>query len=587
MAGKVIDSANKMFSSIGAIQTLIENFPMGFTSFNTLNINVSFDVIALLFRLLGVDRDKIVEIVTNALCGNIKDSNNGGGFIDTAENMVKMALEANIMKILNCTTNPIISNDLLDKYYLKSDEISADNGKYSTVLKSGDGILIDVSEIDITGVLNKNPFLPNEDKFYFDVEDKNATNIYKSTDFNAFLWYIINKSDKTQDEELVWDNRYNLKNYESNSEDENKLKKKNIIRCTYIDDIYPNTDKIKVQICGAVESSMGNNHVYIPGNYFKTRKLKDDNKNTEWALNKTIFEFNHDFLFSLKLYEPKVMIAEMVEQLIGNVKFEPSIGYSINEEIINGKIQEIIKKIIVSSDTEINDCFFSFSNEEYNNMLEKSEKNRFNIINNGYENIEVDPNEVLSGLTINSSTTLQEDKVVISKTINDIIATPAKDPSSTMTDKLSIDANWEIELLNILIYPFIRPLFTPKVMFLLAINQKLMGGLEDAPKSLTELYDSLINGLLVIIKDIIIKLKDLLIDMFLNYILKELTPLLAIFSSQLLLETLMLYRDLLMQILDKCLLGLIGGGQKIVGVIDDVNYADIIPRQTEPNQSIC
>jgi hypothetical protein len=75
--------------------------------------------------------------------------------------------------------------------------------------------------------------------------------------------------------------------------------------------------------------------------------------------------------------------------------------------------------------------------------------------------------------------------------------------------------------------------------------------------------------------------------MFLNYILKELTPLLAIFSSQLLLETLMLYRDLLMQILDKCLLGLIGGGQKIVGVIDDVNYADIIPRQTEPNQSIC
>ena len=47
MAGKVAEAANGMFASIGAIQTLVENFPMNFISFKELKFSTSFDIIAI------------------------------------------------------------------------------------------------------------------------------------------------------------------------------------------------------------------------------------------------------------------------------------------------------------------------------------------------------------------------------------------------------------------------------------------------------------------------------------------------------------------------------------------------------------
>lgn len=557
MAGKVSDAVNNVFNEIAAIQTLIENFPMSLISFGDLNFGLSLDalsVLSMLFKKLGCEREELIELLTNALCGNMKEDSDGNGFISQVEEIVKLALETNISNILNCSTNPIISNNLLD-YYTALDKDTE---------RSGEGLIIDVSEIDITGVLNRNPFLGNDSKFYFDVENYNANSIWKSKDFNAFLWYIINKSDKSQDEETIWDDRYRAAIYGKKKSDE----KKEIIRCTYIDGKYPNADKIKVQICGARNKE--------PANYFKKGFQKNiGNKN--WALNKTIFEFNHDFLSSIKLYEPKVIIAEIIEYLMGTGNISINLGFSINEQIIEGKIQEIIKKTINASDMELNDCYFSFSNDEYNDMLETSEKNRFNVVNNGNSFFEVNPNTVLDQLSeINSGSSLVNDKSVISKTLYDISATPAQDPLTEFS--LSGTYDWSFELLRAFVYPFIRPLFTPKVMFLLILNRKIMGEIEHV-----DFFDGLLKSLFAIIKDIIVKIKDLIVEMFLNFILEKLSSLLALFASKLLLETLNVYRSLLNEILEKCSLGL----APVVGIIDNVNYADIIPNQTEPRQTIC
>ena len=201
MAGKFSNIANNLFNEISAIQTLVENFPMSLISFGNLNVSTSFDVLSILFKILGIDREELIEFLTNALCGGVKEDSEGTGFISQVEEIVKIALEANITNILNCSTNPIISNDLLDSY----EELNQ--------TMSGNGITLDVSEIDMTGVLNKNPFLGNDSKFYFDTDDYNASNVWKSKDFNAFLWYIINKSDKSQNEETIWDDRYRASLY--------------------------------------------------------------------------------------------------------------------------------------------------------------------------------------------------------------------------------------------------------------------------------------------------------------------------------------------------------------------------------------
>lgn len=553
MAGKISNSINNVFNEIGAMQTLVENFPMSLISFGNLNFSTSFDVLSILFKLFkNFDREKLINKLTDVLCGSVKESSDGTGFISQLEEIVKMALEANIANVFNCSTNPIISNDLLDYYVGLAEDIS----------RSGDGIVLDVSEIDMMGALNKNPFLGNNSKFYFDTDNYNANSVWKSKDFNAFLWYIINKSDKSQDEELIWDDRYRASIY-----GEKKNGKKEIIRCTYIDDNYPNSDKIKVQLCGARENK--------PANYFKTGFGKTI-KGKEWRLNKTIFEFNHEFLSSIKLYEPKVIIAEMVEYLLGTGNLTVNLGFSVNEQIIQGKIQEIIKTVIESNDIEINDCYFSFSNEDYNDMLETSERNRFNIVNNGESFFEVNPDSILDSLSnIKSNSTSIDDKSSISKTLYDISAIPAQDPESHYNIDLKYD--WSFEIIRMFVYPFIRPLFTPKVMFLLTVNRKIMGEITHTGP------EELLKSLFIIIKDIIVKIKDLIVDMFLNFILEELSSLLALFSSKLFLETLNTYRNLLNEIFEKCSIPF----APTVGNIDNVNYADITPNKTEPEQTIC
>ena len=575
MAGKVAEAANGMFASIGAIQTLVENFPMNFISFKELKFSTSFDIIAILFKILGIDREVVIDGLTELLIGDkANGKDDGSGFIAGLEDAVKLAIELNIAKTLNCSTNPIIANKFLDNYYhLTGDAQDA---------KSGDGILLNVADIDFTGVLNRNPFITPDDKFYFDVKDYGPNNVYESQDFNAFLWYIINKSDKSQNKERVWTNRYegNWGNLDKTAGSGNR----EIIRCTYIDEKYPNTDKIQIQICGARPKSE-NDTTLVPANYFKTRKFSKK-EDSEWAINKTIYEFNHHFLRSIKLYHPQQIIAEIVAQLLGEGNLSLNIGISLNEKIVEAKINEIIKKIIETDDLNVSDCYFSFSNDEYNNMLEEAERSRHNIINSNGKNIETDPQAILDRLTgITSESTLNEDIATIKKTLTEVSDTANGDNIGSSELSLDINYNWGSELIRMFIYPLVRPLFSPKVILLLLVNKKIMGGLEDY-ENLN--WDDLLSALFRIIAEAVIKIKNMLMDMFLSWIMREIAPLLGLFASRILLEALKMYKDLLLEILSGCCLKIYTLSKSSVGNnMGDVNYADIIAEQTEPGQKLC
>lgn len=575
MAGKVAEAANGMFASIGAIQTLVENFPMNFISFKELKFSTSFDIIAILFKILGIDREVVIDGLTELLIGDkANGKDDGSGFIAGLEDAVKLAIELNIAKTLNCSTNPIIANKFLDNYYhLTGDAQDA---------KSGDGILLNVADIDFTGVLNRNPFITPDDKFYFDVKDYGPNNVYESQDFNAFLWYIINKSDKSQNKERVWTNRYegNWGNLDKTAGSGNR----EIIRCTYIDEKYPNTDKIQIQICGARPKSE-NDTTLVPANYFKTRKFSKK-EDSEWAINKTIYEFNHHFLRSIKLYHPQQIIAEIVAQLLGEGNLSLNIGISLNEKIVEAKINEIIKKIIETDDLNVSDCYFSFSNDEYNNMLEEAERSRHNIINSNGKNIETDPQAILDRLTgITSESTLNEDIATIKKTLTEVSDTANGDNIGSSELSLDINYNWGSELIRMFIYPLVRPLFSPKVILLLLVNKKIMGGLEDY-ENLN--WDDLLSALFRIIAEAVIKIKNMLMDMFLSWIMREIAPLLGLFASRILLEALKMYKDLLLEILSACGLTIYTLSKSSVGNnMGDVNYADIIAEQTEPGQKLC
>lgn len=555
MANSIQDKTRNMLGNIGAMQTLTENFPLNILmNDGSPQFNTSFDVLGVLFKLLGIDREKVIESVTDWLCGkmNVENDIDGSGVIAQIESIVKIALYAKLSNVLNCTTNPIISDNLLDAY----------NGIGTG--KIGDGITLNVSEIDFSGVLNHSPLTETGSNFYFDVEDYNANTLWKSKDFNAFLWYIINRSDSSQTIERTWDNRYQSSIWGD------KKERKEIITCEYVDDEAGNTDKIRIRLCGS--------------NYYQARKLEQKD-GTQWAFNKTIFEFNHDFLQSIKLYDAKVIVAEIVEQFLGKGGLNVNLGFSLNEEMIQNKVEQMIFNAIKESDNGNESCVFSFSNEEYNEMLEISERNYYNMVKTEDGISEVNPTATLLNLTdINNNSNPNTDKNIINNTLNTVVTTPIAKLSTSNNINLTWSKNAEFELMRMIVYPLIRPLFTPKVLFILMVNQKIMGSFEDSADSISNLsIEDILTTIYQILKEIIVKIKDLLIDWLLEMIVDYLKPLIELFASKLLLETLKSYKDLLQQLLDACAFGWGDSDSQI----DNVNYADIIPVQTQPAQTKC
>ena len=101
---------------------------------------------------------------------------------------------------LGCEINPLISSSLLDT-------MSSD---------SSIGINVPIDAIDMFGILDHCPINDKSSIYYFDCKPSifgfNYTpeDLKYSTDFNAFLWHVINRSGSNGD---VWDNRNFVKKY--------------------------------------------------------------------------------------------------------------------------------------------------------------------------------------------------------------------------------------------------------------------------------------------------------------------------------------------------------------------------------------
>ena len=79
-------------------------------------------------------------------------------------------------------------------------------------------------------------------------------------------------------------------------------------------------------------------------------------------------------------------------------------------------------------------------------------------------------------------------------------------------------------------------------------------------------------------------IKDMLLEMFLDFLISTIKPLLALFASKLFIEMLDDYRALLQSILD-CAFWF--KTNKLLTTIDDVNYADIETPKENPDDTKC
>lgn len=616
---KASDAQNKTFGSIAALQTIVNTYPklnLANTIMGMFVTTSPIEFILHILRLLGITREEIINWLARILAGtnlfnkeeteeekeeHKKNTEASDGILDAIEYAIKSVLFLNIKDLFcGCQIEPFIPQWLFDEQDQNSNM----------------GISVPLGAIDMFGMLYNCPVNDQESIYYFDVKPNifgfnyTPNDVCNSTDFNAFLWYIINKSDSIGN---VWDNRNLVKkellsnkpeegveitsyvkdgaayNFFKHSNDDsirenpskfrlydangNAFYYKPIIKCKYIPS-------------GAINEGGSSIKVTIPQQpYTYMAKVGKDGQIT---FPKTIFEFNFDYIFSLKLFDSKTLVANVLNALLGlSTTIQISNPLSIHRNIIRGEIRAMIKNLIAVDEDDFNGiCATTFSNDEYNRILNNSNKyiKEETLQNTSGENIEKLLSEVKK---LEYSSTLDKDLAKLLNTVSEIVKPiDIVDYSVNFT----FDLSFIYVLIEELMIEIIFQILTPKVMMLYYINTCVMNGAVDNIGNWVEFANmfknphDFIQKFNNLIKNMIKQIIDILIKQLIQFLIEKITPLIKIFAMELLLETIRDYKDLIILILEKCTIPIpmFNIGSEALQ-IDNVNYADIVPVLEAPN----
>ena len=291
----------------------------------------------------------------------------------------------------------------------------------------------------------------------------------------------------------------------------------------------------------------------------------------------TIYEFNYDLIMGMKLFDARSIVSALFDTL-QNASLGLSVGLEERHQESTDTIKEIIKNIINTDDSTVNDCYHTFSNERYNMLLSNTANKRLNRTDKFYDAKQI-LSASLSGDTIN-------EEEVIHRAITQAKVTVTE--GSDGSDEYGIANNFIFSLLNNLITAIVQSLLSPKLLMVIVVNQSMMGGGKWEKFNFSNLFKALQDIIVGIVKEV----KDLIIDKLWKLVATRLDPLITITSDEIVKEQLDSYADVLREIMKYApyIFHFIGG-QRQDTKIDDVDYADIdIPsenNQDTPNTNNC
>lgn len=320
------------------------------------------------------------------------------------------------------------------------------------------------------------------------------------------------------------------------------------------------------------------------GTYFPFMLIGKKHRN--YFYGKTLLEFDADYLYNTQLFSSKTLFSQFISSLCKVPSVNLNLSY--RQQIIKSEIKKMVEKINKGEDVTISDCFFTFSNEDYDEMYRESElaKAGFTSINgNEISPVTIDAESILSNLNnINSNSTQEEVQTVITGVCDEI----SKQLSNT---QYSVDSKVNTSISYNLVEHFWKTmeeclaatLFTPKLYILYLINLKLAGqqqpnfNIEGLISQFSQMFAQLIRQ----IRDIFIKfLKDEVMDL-----LKDLVNGI---KEKFGIEQARYYAKLLKQLYD-AFRKAFNNGTLVDFSIDDVDYADIFntSEEEEPSNSNC
>lgn len=613
---KTTEAAKSASNAINTVKCLVDRYPVleqvGGILFGQ---GGSLNLILILLQSLGVTQDELISLMAKWLGGaqtNGEVKKQQGGILDTIETSIKSILLLNLQNLFNCTIEPVIPDRLFKVY---------DAGGAMKV--NGTGIELSLDVIDLFGVLDYCPVYNQSESgktvngsvFYFDTQS-NTSEVWKSMDFNAFLWSIMHRGSNT------WDNRYNFYKFNTDTYNDNKknffeansgdnveviknnkkvsFKKKKIIDCEYatrttsnfatnILKVYVNAEEYynkysSQEIGQMIQSLVSTNSTETTDNVVVRPPDMSNITAVGRKFNKTIFEFNYDYIYSLKLFDSKILVANIINSVMQTLMGVSMIGtIDPRKQFIAGMVGEIIDSYEMAEDTIISDDFFSFSNEKYNELL-KAGRNRYN----GKYNLDIDAtnydfSDIIESISNLDSITgdLNEQETAIANIIKNVSVKLAQNPSG----EDGYDFNFATDIVKLFIKETIVNItliaLSPKVAVLYAINNAVMGD-ATAIFSPTEYFQFITKNMKNLITQISKSILELFLKKLMDFVNEKLKPLLKQFAEKVALEQVIVYTSLIEQVISTCgsaLKSLISQGE-LSTVIDNVNYADIITENT-------
>lgn len=302
---------------------------------------------------------------------------------------------------------------------------------------------------------------------------------------------------------------------------------------------------------------------------------------------RTLIEFDLDYIWSLKLFDARVLTAQLLDITFNNITM--NLGLSYERIFLQNEIKKIVKGIIETDDAEVNDCFFTFSNDDYNSLMVQSEKIHQGLYAShpNQEGIKINPADMLDKLNnISPDATQEEQKEVIHGVLREIGGELTQQGEALETDKAGIQlpdmsalaADMIENLMTNLACSLAQAILSPKVYLLLAINMKIMG-------EQTSNFDieSIIAKMKKLIVDLVRMIRDQLLQFIVDKVMELLKDLATAVATKISIEQAMYYYNIIRRLID-CF----KNRSKVVGfTVDMVDYADIYNQETPPPTTEC
>lgn len=381
--------------------------------------------------------------------------------LESIESYVKKVLKDELNSMVNC------NDDLLMPDWLKS---------------TGVGIDMEIKNIDYFGLFHTDPISEEGSLIYGDnysgLQSKDMhTFLYEALQFDSSSGTTITPSSGTTITPLYW-------GHQTMSND--------IATITYSSTTTAATNVINVKSSLAYD-------------------------------NRTLSQFNSDYIDSIKLFPTAGVFNKLIDAMLGTVSFHAELPKTWLQK--QEEANKVIEKFFdVEPDTVIDNSYFTFTNDELNEIDEIA-TNRYFGITKFLTCDEIQGSVPFSGLSGSSNSIMTAStKVELEKNITNAFDTIASATSANIDSKS--EAMFQIEFFNkafrALAITLGNVIVSPKLVILLQLNHKIMYGQNS--HNFTSAPDLIMNNK-TLCKIIFGLLKRLLIAFILQKVMKEIDKL--------------------------------------------------------------